>query len=114
LFLPGTASAQPDEDTLGRARDFGVEISPEAKFKDDVVSGAVPAANAYFLQLRARPAISGGDDAVVAAQQAEVLRDARRAGADLEVRENFNSIWNGISVEAERADVVLAARSRDV
>jgi minor extracellular serine protease Vpr len=114
-FLPQAAVAQQDDDqTLGTARDFGVSVEPSAKLKDDVVTGAVPAADAYFLQLRARPTIAGGDDVVVAAQQAKVLREARRAGADLEVRHTYDSVWNGIAVEADRADVILAARSADV
>ena len=115
VFSPQAVVAQQDdEETLGTAREHGITVAAEAKLQDDVISGAVPAADAYFLQLRARPAVAGGDEAVVAAQQAEVLREARRAGADLEVRHTFDSVWNGIAVEAERADVILAARSADV
>ena len=37
-----------DEETLGTAREHGITVAAEAKLQDDVISGAVPAADATF------------------------------------------------------------------
>ncbi|WP_109473346.1 S8 family serine peptidase [Ornithinimicrobium cavernae] len=100
---------------LGDSADYGVS-APDgaAKVQDRTVEGVRAQPSAYFIQLRATPVIKGGSATTVAAQTDSFLDHARSVGADLEVRQTYDSVWSGLSVSGSRADVELAAGSADV
>ncbi|USQ79474.1 S8 family serine peptidase [Ornithinimicrobium faecis] len=100
---------------LGEAADYGV-VAPDGgtKFQDGSIEGLKAQPSAYFVQLAATPVIQGGSAATVTSQTDAFLAHAASVGADLEVRETYESVWSGLSVSGSRADVELAAGSEDV
>lgn len=100
---------------LGDGSDYGV-VAPDgaSKFENGTLQGASEQPNAYFIQLRAKPTIHGGSAASVTSQTDSFLAKAAAAGADLDVRQTYQSVWSGLSVSGSRADIEAAAASPDV
>lgn len=86
----------------------------QSKFQDGTLQGVEQTPSAYFVQLRAKPEIKGGSTAAVQSQADTFLAHAESVGADLQVRQTYQSVWSGISVSGSRADVERAAGSHDV
>ncbi|GAA1137813.1 hypothetical protein GCM10009583_04380 [Ornithinicoccus hortensis] len=108
----GATADEVDRDDLGTASDYGV-TAPEAsaKFQDGQLSGADQVPSAYFIQLRGTPTATGGSAYLSTLQRSSFLSQAAEAGADLTVRQTFDTLWTGLSVDADEADVRLAAQS---
>lgn len=100
---------------LGDAADYGV-VAPDgaSKFQDGSIEGISAQPSAYFIELRATPVIKGGSANAVTSQADAFLAHAASVGADLEVRQTYESVWSGLSVSGSRADVERAAGSEDV
>lgn len=100
---------------LGEAADYGV-VAPDGgtKFQDGSITGLKAQPSAYFIQLAAKPVIKGGSADAVSSQTDAFLAHATSVGADLELRQTYDSVWSGVSVSGSRADVELAAGSEDV
>lgn len=109
-LLPTTVGAA-DDDSLGSAPDYGVAAPTTTKIQDGQVSGAQASPTAWFVELDAAPTIAGGSPAAVQSVQDSFLAEAESLGADLEVRQSFDGIWSGVSVEGSRQAVELAAGS---
>lgn len=113
----GAIADEPDNDAvdLGEAADHGVQAPDgSVKIHDQRVEGVTSAPSAYFIQLSAEPVIHGGSASAVASQAEAFLAHAESVGADLEVRQTYDSVWSGLSVTGSRADVERAASSTDV
>ena len=100
---------------LGEAPDYGV-VAPDGgtKIVDGSIEGLTAQPSAYFIQLAAPPVVKGGSADAVTSQTDAFLAHAASVGADLEVRQTYESVWSGLSVSGSRADVELAANSPDV
>ena len=112
--LAPTTFAAPDRDeprSFGSAADLGVTAESKVKLDEGRISGAEPAPRSWFIQLRERPEIKGGSAQAIETQQQTFAREARSLGAELEVTSEYSTLWNGVAVEADRADVELAAQS---
>ncbi|WP_269762044.1 S8 family serine peptidase [Ornithinimicrobium cryptoxanthini] len=109
----GGAFADGSDSELTPLEQPGAPAS-QSKFQDGTLQGVEQTPSAYFVQLRANPAIKGGSTAAVQSQADTFLAHAESVGADLQVRETYQSVWSGISVSGSRADVERAASSRDV
>ncbi|WP_162802157.1 S8 family serine peptidase [Ornithinimicrobium murale] len=113
----GAFAAEADGDVrdLGEAADYGV-VAPDGgtKFVDGAIEGVKAQPSAYFIQLSATPVVKGGSASAVTSQTDAFLARAASVGADLEVRQTYDSVWSGLSVSGSRADVELAAASEDV
>lgn len=108
----GASADEADREDLGRAGDYGVS-APESttKFQGGQLTGAEQVPSAYFIQLRGTPGAAGGSPYLANLQRTSFLAQAQEAGADLSVRQTFGTLWNGLSVDADEAQVKLAAQS---
>ncbi len=58
----------------------------------------------WFVELSAAPEARGGSPAAHANERAQLQAEARDAGAAFAERSSFTQLWNGLTVEADRAD----------
>ncbi|SOC58167.1 cell wall-binding repeat-containing protein [Ornithinimicrobium cerasi] len=88
--------------------------APESKIQNGVLTDVETAPGAYFVQLSAPAVADGGSLTAVRAERNAFLADAAEAGVDVEVRREFGTLWNGVSVAAEKADLAALAASDTV
>ncbi len=105
-FLAPLAASADDN---GRIADGAT--APELKIKNDVVTGVETAPNSFFVQFASEPTIDGGSLSVIKAERAQFEADVADAGVEVEVRQEFGTLWNGVSVEVAEDDLVELASS---
>jgi minor extracellular serine protease Vpr len=108
-LAPGASGADPEEPAfLGSAEDLGV-VHPGG----DEGTAHIQS-DAWFVQLKGQPTAAGGNASSVKATQRQFEREARAAGADLEVTRSYGKVWQGVAVKGSEADVRKAARTSQV
>ena len=104
--LPMTAAnAAPDSaDDLGSASDYGVSANSE-------YAPVSSPTGAWFIELAGNPTARGGNTSTLANDRQTFLNDAAALGVDVEVRQTYNRLWNGVSanVSDDDAEVLRAA-----
>jgi minor extracellular serine protease Vpr len=99
LALAGPASAGP-----------GGPIQPDLpppteRDGFEVPEGAEIANGLWFVEFEAAPRARGGNPAAQANERARFAAEARAEGVVVEQRRDFRTLWNGVSVRADRGDV---------
>lgn len=64
----------------------------------------------WFVELAGEPTVRGGSPAEQANERARLNAQARQEGVEFTERHDFSSLWNGMSVEADRAAVSALRR----
>ncbi|RIK12180.1 MAG: peptidase S8, partial [Acidobacteria bacterium] len=105
FLAPIAASADDD----GRIADGAT--APELKIKDGVVTGVETAPNSFFVQFASEPTVDGGSLSTIKAERAQFEADVADAGVDVEVRQEFGTLWNGVSVDVAEDDLLELASS---
>ncbi|GGK55947.1 hypothetical protein GCM10011509_00380 [Ornithinimicrobium pekingense] len=85
--------------------------APESKIQGNQITGAEMAPNAFFVQFASEPTTLGGSMATIQAERQQFLADVEDAGVEVEVRQEFGSLWNGVSVNVAEADLLDVAGS---
>ncbi|GAA1172275.1 hypothetical protein GCM10009584_11510 [Ornithinimicrobium humiphilum] len=85
--------------------------APESKIHGNQISGAQVAPSAYFVELASEPTSLGGSLSSIRAERQELMAHAEQAGVELEIRSEFGSLWNGVSVSAAEGDLAKIAAS---
>ncbi|MGH8481280.1 MAG: S8 family serine peptidase [Nevskiaceae bacterium] len=85
---------------------------PEAPLTSD--APAIEASEAWFVELKGRPAADGGSLAAVDAEQQGFRSNARKAGLRLEERFAFKTLWNGFSIKVAPAELARLQRIEGV
>ncbi|MGO0575745.1 S8 family serine peptidase [Ornithinimicrobium panacihumi] len=92
----------------------GPTPAPESKIQDNVLSGVEQTPNAYFIQFAGASVTEGGSIGAIQAEREAFLADAAEADVQVEVRQEFGSLWNGVSVTAQADDLEALAASQVV
>lgn len=106
--IPAIADPSDGDGFLGTASDLGVDIPEgETVIVDGVVSGAIPssATGRWFIELDATPTAAGGSQNRVTSQQDAFLSDAAALDIDVESEYKYSTLWSGLSVTVDDADV---------
>ncbi|WP_151523823.1 cell wall-binding repeat-containing protein [Serinicoccus kebangsaanensis] len=85
--------------------------APESKIQDNQATGADLVPDAYFIELGGPSTSDGGTLASIQGQRERFLADAADAGVELEVRSQFDSLWNGLSVTTSESSLLDLAAS---
>ncbi|WP_281964962.1 cell wall-binding repeat-containing protein [Serinicoccus marinus] len=85
--------------------------APESKIQDDGVTGAELVPDSYFVQLAGPSTSAGGSLASIESQRDRFLADVDATGVELEVRSEFGTLWNGLSVKADEESLLELAAS---
>ncbi|GAA4885007.1 cell wall-binding repeat-containing protein [Serinicoccus chungangensis] len=85
--------------------------APESKIQDNQATGAELVPNSYFVQLAGPSTSAGGSLASIESQRDRFLADVDASGVELEVRSEFETLWNGLSVTASESSLVELAAS---
>ena len=85
--------------------------APESKIQDDGVTGAELVPDSYFVQLAGPSTSAGGSLASIESQRDRFLADVDATGVELEVRSEFGTLWNGLSVKADEKSLPELAAS---
>ncbi|OLT39594.1 hypothetical protein BJF86_06970 [Serinicoccus sp. CNJ-927] len=85
--------------------------APESKIQDDGVTGAELVPDSYFVQLAGPSTSAGGSLASIESQRDRFLADVDATGVELEVRSEFGTLWNGLSVKADEESLLDLAAS---
>ncbi|ANS79182.1 N-acetylmuramoyl-L-alanine amidase [Serinicoccus hydrothermalis] len=85
--------------------------APESKIQTVQGSGTQVVPGAYFVQLAGPSTVLGGSMDSIESQRDRFLADVADAGVELEVRSEFGSLWNGLSVSAEEDSLPQLASS---
>ncbi|MGD8201687.1 S8 family serine peptidase [Ornithinimicrobium sp. W1679] len=88
--------------------------APESKIQGNTISGVEMAPHAFFVQFASAPTSEGGSLQAIQAERSQFLADAEQAGVDVEVRAEFDSLWNGVSVNASEDRLTELASSQVV
>lgn len=96
--------------SVGAAAALLVTLTGPAATADDAESAATAAQSdvqlssptgAYFIQFAPEPTTRGGSTASIQRAQRSFVAEAESAGVELEVRQEFRSLWNGISADLD-------------
>ena len=85
--------------------------APESKIQGSTISDVELAPHAFFVQFASAPTTEGGSLQAIQAERSQFLADAEQAGVDVEVRAEFASLWNGVSVNASEDKLTDLAAS---
>ncbi|AXH96832.1 cell wall-binding repeat-containing protein [Ornithinimicrobium avium] len=85
--------------------------APELKIQDNVVTGVQTAPNSFFVQFASEPTSNGGSLSAIRAERSQFQADVADAGVDVEVRQEFGTLWNGVSVDVEEDELLELASS---
>lgn len=109
-FVPTATGADQPDSQLGDH-----QVAPSAtKIRDNQISGAVAAPSAYFVEFTGKSVAQGGTKSGVQADRKAFLSDAASADVELDVRAEFGTLWNGVSISADKADLAALAQSPTV
>lgn len=86
--------------------------APESKIQDNQATGADLVPHSYFVQLAGPSTSAGGSLDSIESQRDRFLADVEASGAEMEVRSEFETLWNGLSVTASE-DTLLELASSD-
>ncbi|WP_328591657.1 S8 family serine peptidase [Occultella glacieicola] len=100
------ASASPDAGDLGTASDYGAASPTD---EGDLTSPT----GAWFVQLEAAPTARGGTVAATASDQQAFLDEAADLGVEVDVRNTYSTLWNGLSVAVSDDDAATLAEEAD-
>jgi minor extracellular serine protease Vpr len=99
LALAGPASA-------GSGGPIQTDLPPPTERDGfQVPEGAEVADGLWFVEFEAAPRVRGGSPAAHANERAHFAAEARAERIQVEQRRDFRSLWNGVSVRADRGDV---------
>ncbi|MFK5645811.1 S8 family serine peptidase [Ornithinimicrobium sp. LYQ121] len=85
--------------------------APESKIQGSTISGAELAPHAFFVQFASAPTSEGGSLSTIQAERNAFLSDVEQAGVELEVRSEFGTLWNGVSVNTDEGNLLELASS---
>ncbi len=105
-FLAPVAASADDN---GKIADGAT--APQFKIKDNVVTGVETAPNTFFVEFAGEPTTGGGSLSAIKAERAQFQSDVADAGVDVEVRQEFGTLWNGVSVNVDEDQLVEVAKS---
>ena len=108
MFAPLTAGA--DDGPIAPGGSSGAE----SKIKDNVLTGVEATPNAYFVQFAGKSVSAGGSLNAIKAERNAFLADADEAGVEVEIRGEFDTLWNGLSVTADADSLTKLASSQVV
>src|SRR5690606_10546464 len=103
LAAPAATADTSDPEHLGSASDLGVDVpetTPELSSEF-----ATSRTGAWFVELEEEPVTRGGDLRIMAQARRDITTEARSAGVDLDVRQTFTRLWNGISANIDDEDI---------
>ena len=97
VSMIGAAGATPGE---------RVELEQPAPWeRDDPPEGSVFADDLWFVEFAGEPEARGGVPSAQANERAQLHAQADQQGVDFTVRNDFGSLWNGLSVAIDRSQV---------
>jgi len=67
--------------------------------------GAEAVPNAWFVQLKSAPATTANQQKMLASERAAFRQEAKSAGIAFSERYSFDTLWNGLSLEASPGDI---------
>lgn len=85
--------------------------APESKIHDNMLSGVEATPHAYFVQFAGQSVAEGGSLSSIKAERNAFMADASDAGLDVEVRSEFGTLWNGVSVNVDDSGLSALASS---
>ncbi len=94
-----TADTDSGPEFLGTAADLGVD-TPTASPELTSEFASSPT-GAWFVELEPRPTTRGGSTASIQRAQRDFVAEAESAGAELDVRQTFSSLWSGLSADMD-------------
>ena len=89
----------------------GNPASGESKIKDNLLTGVEATPNAYFVQFAGKSVTAGGSLNAIQGERSTFLADAEKAGLEVELRGEFGTLWNGVSITADEQDLAELAES---
>ncbi|MEE6283230.1 S8 family serine peptidase [Georgenia sp. MJ170] len=102
-----TAATDAGVDFLGTAADLGVE-TPAAATELTSEFASSPT-GAWFVELAPRPTTRGGSTATIQQAQRDFVAEAQSAGAELDVRQTFSTLWSGLSATMDEDAVEIVS-----
>lgn len=107
--ISGATADPADVTDLGSADELGASAVTDA-----FMPSASSPTGAWFVQLEGEPTTQGGNEAAIASSQEQLEQEAEELDVELEVRQVFTDLWNGIAIDATDEDAAVLATASNV
>lgn len=107
--ITGASADNADTTDLGDAADHGI-----SGVTDTFMPAATSPTGAWFVQLEGDPTTQGGSSAAIASSQDEFAETAEELDVDVEVRQTFSTLWNGVAIDASDEDAAVLSTAESV
>lgn len=108
--ITGATADPADVTDLGSAGELG----SSSGVTDAFMPASTSPTGAWFVQLAGNPTTQGGTTATIESTQEEFEQSAEELDVELDIRQVFTHLWNGVAVDASDEDAAALASASNV